>query len=294
MSGEPTLLIANPVAGLGRTGRLAPLLARALAARGLEVDLRLTAAGGAAADAVRSALRSGCRRVVVAGGDGTIGSVVGALAHTSVALGIIPTGMANAFAREMGVPLAWQGACDIAAAGCQRVIDAARVGPRHFVLMAGVGFDAQVVAGVNPAVKRWTGPVAYVLAGAACAPRLRPAQVRLQLDETEVNVPALMVVVANSAQYTYHWRLAPQARPDDGLLDIVVFTWRGALDPPAHVLGALVGRHVRRPGVMAFTTRRVRIECDPPLALQLDGDPAGMTPVEVEILPRALTVLAPR
>ncbi|HUT74688.1 MAG TPA: diacylglycerol kinase family protein [Armatimonadota bacterium] len=293
MPGAPALLIANPGAGRGRTRRLAPLLARALAARYLEVDLRFTRDGDDAAHIVRAAVAAGCDRVVVAGGDGTINSVVGALAHTPVALGVIPTGMANAFARELRIPRAWRRACDLAAGWRRRVIDVARAGDRHFALMAGIGFDAQVVARVNPAIKRWLGPAAFVLAGLGCMRRCQPARVCLRWDGGEFDRPAFVVAVANGAHYTYEWRLAPDARLDDGLLDVVVFGWHGWLDPAAHVVGALVGTHLRRPGVTALRTRRLRIECDPPLPLHLDGDAAGVSPVEVEILPEALTVLAP-
>lgn len=293
MSRASALMIVNPSAGLERTRRLGALLARCLKARGLDLELRMTSASDAAADAARAAVESGCERVIVVGGDGTVNSVVGALAYTRAVLGVIPTGMANAFARELGIPLAWQAACDIAVGRHQRVLDAARVGGRHFALMAGIGFDAEVVARLNPRLKRCMGPTAYVLAALGCAPRLRPARARLWWDEGELDCRILMIVVANTAHYTYQWRLAPRARADDGLLEVVIFGWRKTLDPLAHVAGALAGRHTRHRGVVVLRTRRLWVECEPPLPLQVDGDPAGVTPAVVEILPRALKVLAP-
>ena len=287
------LLVANPASGLGRTGRLAAAIARRLRARGLEVAVEITGTGGAAGRAAAQALASGCDRVIVAGGDGTVNSVLGALAHSPAALGVIPTGMANAFAREMGIPLAFGPACDVAAGDSDRTIDLARAGSRHFALMAGIGFDADVVAHVNPRLKRLTGPGAYIAAGLVRALSYRPAPIRLSWDDGALTATALMLVAANTAHYTYRWRIAPDARPDDGLLDIVVFRCRGALDPPAHVLGALTGLHQLHPGVVTLRTRRARVECDRPLPLQIDGDPAGAAPVEMEIVPRALRVLTP-
>jgi len=278
---------------LGRTQRLAAPLARALAARGLDVELTLTPARDAAARAVQAAIAGGCRRIIVAGGDGTINSVVGALAHAPAALGVIPTGMANAFARELGIPLAYGPACDIAAGCCQRTIDLARAGRRHFALMAGVGFDADVVSRVNPRLKRWAGPAAYVLAGLGRLLRFTSARVTLSWDEGEMVACALMVLAANTAHYTYTWRIATDARPDDGLLEVVVFRCRSVLDPPAHVASALMGCHRRHPGVVTLRTRRLRVECEPSLPVQIDGDVAGVTPVEMETLPRALRVLVP-
>ncbi|UCH34141.1 MAG: diacylglycerol kinase family lipid kinase [Armatimonadota bacterium] len=288
------LLVANSASGLGRTGRLASAIGAGLSARGVEAELALSGTPVSAGEAAAAAVARGCDRVVVAGGDGTINSVVGALAYTPTALGVVPTGMANAFARELGIPLTYDAACDIAAAGATRTVDLARAGDRHFALMAGVGFDADVVAHVSLRLKRLIGPGAYVLAGLAGLPRFRPRKLRLSWDEGEMVTRALMVVAANTAQYTYHWRIAPAARPDDGLLDVVVFGCRRALDPAAHAVGALTRRHMRHPGVVTWRTRRLRVECESPLPLQIDGDVAGVTPIEMEILPGALKVLAPR
>jgi diacylglycerol kinase (ATP) len=287
------LLIANPASGLGRTQRLASAIERRLARRGVDTDLALTPSDGAAAQAAASAVAAGCDRVIVAGGDGTVNSVLGALAYSSASLGIIPSGMANAFARELGIPLALDAACDIAAGDVVRTLDLARAGSRPFALMAGIGFDADVVSHVNLRLKRFTGPGAYVLAGLARAARFRPRRVRLIWDDGETATDALLVIAANAAHYTYRWRLAADARPDDGLLDVVVFRCRSVLDPPAYVIAALTGSHVYHPGLLTLRTRRLRVEADAALPVQLDGDLAGATPVEMEVLPGALTTLAP-
>jgi diacylglycerol kinase (ATP) len=291
--GKKTLLIANPTSGLGRTGRLADSLARRLGSRGLEVDLALTRSDLAAAHLASAAVARAYARVIVAGGDGTINSVVGGLANTPIACGVIPTGMANAFAREMDIPLSLDAACDVAAGSAVRVIDLARAGSRHFALMAGVGFDADVVAHVNPRLKRIFGPAAYVAAGLARIATYRPSPMTLAWDDGELSAPVLMLVAANTAQYTYKWRIALHARPDDGVLDVVAFTCRNALDVPAHVVGALTGRHGRHPSVVVFRTKRLRITCERVLPLQLDGDPAGAAPEEMEVVPGALRVIAP-
>jgi YegS/Rv2252/BmrU family lipid kinase len=287
------LLVANPGSGLGRTVRLAAAIARRLSARGLDVELALTPTCDAAARAAARAIAGGCDRVIVAGGDGTINSVLGALAHSPAALGVVPTGMANAFAREMGIPLAFDSACDVAADRHQRVLDLGRAGSRHFVLMAGIGFDADVVAHVSPRLKRLTGPGAYVAAGLARALRFRPTRVEVSFDHGRLTAAALLLVAANTAHYTYRWRIAPQARPDDGLLDVVIFHCRNALDAPAHVLGVLTGLHPRHPAVVTLRTRALRVRSERPLPLQIDGDAAGVAPVEMEIVPGALRVLAP-
>lgn len=287
------LLVANPTSGLGRTRRLADAVARRLSAGGLEVEIALTPTRDAACRAVAAHIAQGGERVIVAGGDGTISSVLGALAHAPAALGVIPTGMANAFARELDIPLAWGAACDLAAGERERRIDLGRAGETYFALMAGVGFDADVVAHVSPRLKRFTGPCAYVATGLARALTYRPAPLKVAWDDGELSARALMLVAANTARYTYRWSIATGARPDDGLLDVVLFCCRRALDAPVQVLGALTGRHARHPAVVTVRTRRLGIECARPLPLQIDGDPAGVAPQEMEIVPGALRVLAP-
>lgn len=291
--GTKTLLIANPRSGLGRTGRVAEALARRMVARGLEVDLAMTESDDAARHLAAAAVARAYDRLIVAGGDGTINSVVGSLANTPVALGVVPTGMANAFAREMGIPLSFGPACDVAAGSQVRVIDLAQAGGRHFALMAGVGFDADVVARVDLRVKRLLGPLAYVAAGLARIVTYRPATLTLTWDDGELAAPVLMLVAANTARYTYKWRIALHAQPDDGLLDVVAFTCRSPWDVPAHIVGALTGSHGRHPSVVIFRTRRLRIASDRPLPLQLDGDPAGLAPEDMAIVPSALRVIAP-
>jgi len=287
------LLIANPASGRGRTGRRAEDIARCLRERGLQVEFWLTSTADDACNAAARAIAGGCQRVIVAGGDGTINSVIGALAHSPAALGVIPTGMANAFAREMDIPLSWSAACDVAAGSQERTIDVGKAAGRYFALMAGVGFDADVVAHVHPWLKRATGPGAYVAAGIARLIRCRPWRLRLAWEQGELSVEALMLVAANTARYTYGWSIAPQARCDDGLLDVVVFGVRRAVDVPAHVVGVLTGRHGQHPAVVTLRAQRLRVECDRPLPLQIDGDLAGAAPVEIEAVPGALRVLAP-
>lgn len=293
MAGCCGVLIANPTAGRGRTQHLADALTARLAAAGLRLELRLTPDALAAQSAARAAVTAGADRVIVAGGDGTISSVIGALVNTPTALGIIPTGTANVLARELGIPRSWPAACDLAAGALRRTIDAGRAGDHPFVLMAGFGFDAEVVARLDPRLKRWFGPAAYVLAGVQYAAQAPPADFTLRGDAGEVTVPAAMVVVANAARYTYDWKLAPQARIDDGVLDVAVFGLRGGFDLGTHVVNVLASRPGAHPEVAFFRTRRLEVDCHPPVQMQSDGDVAGSTPLTVEVLPGALTVIAP-
>ena len=287
------LLLVNPSSGGGRGRRLAPRLRRLLTRPGLELQVAVTASAAEAAGAARGYLASGGNRVIAAGGDGTINSLLPALLDSPAALACIPTGTSNGLARELGLPLSIEEACRLAGEGQPRRIDIGLAGNRCFALMAGIGFDAEVVHRVTGRAKSRLGPWAYVFKGLEMLARREPSRFELQLADRTHHFGAWMVLVANAATYTYHWKLTPQARLDDGLLDICVFGDLGPLAALGQVVAALAGSHLRRPGVVCLRAHRAHVIADPPVAVQVDGDPAGFTPVQLDLRPRALAVVAP-
>lgn len=290
------LLVANPNAGgMGGSAGLARV-EQGLRAAGLEV--RLVAAGDVSQvrEALSQALHEepeGRVRVVVAGGDGTIHAALPALAGTRVPLAILPVGSVNVLARELGLPRRLEAAILVAREGRPRRIDLGLANGRPFALMAGIGFDAAVVHSVAAPVKRLIGSLAYVARGLRLLASYSPSRFVISADDRQVEARAWLAVVANAASYTYHWQLA-SARIDDGWLDLCLFRGHSVAQRTAQVLSALRGRHASHPGVDHLRARRFRFECDPPAPLQLDGDAAGGTPVEVSLLRGALTVLVPK
>lgn len=294
------LLIFNPVAG---SGRPAEELARIEAALGPLVSQRITTQGPGDAEAAARAAVGVFDAVLAAGGDGTINEVVNGLLAAnpadgpSLALGLVPLGTQNVFAHELGLP---RGNLDAVAAllrvGKTRAIDIGQAGTRRFALMAGFGFDAAVVAEVAKPVKELIGPAAYAFATLGALAKYRSTSLRLTLDGEEVLTEAFVVVVANAASYAYRQiKMAPFASLDDGWLDVCVFE-RPLLDKfgfATQILALLARRHLRDPRVRYYRARRIRIESDPPIMGQLDGDTFAPTPLDIEILPRALTVFVP-
>jgi len=290
------LLVANSRAGRTRGEAGVERLERRLRAVGVEVQRVPAATGGAVAEALREMLRGespGQTRVIVAGGDGSINAALPALAGSKFPLAILPVGSVNVLARELGLPRGLEAAIDVAVRGARREIDLGTANGKPFALMAGLGFDAAVVRSVAPAVKNLVGSFAYIARGLRLLADYAPSRFLIETESGKIHAEAWLAVVANASRYTYRWRLAPEARIDDGWLDLCLFESASRAQTGGHVLAALSGRHVDHPGVRHLRARELSFACEPPVCLQLDGDPAGETPVAIRIAPRALSVVVP-
>ncbi len=289
-------LVANPKAGRARGERSLATIARHLRAQGLEVVPVTPPGPDPIADALRAALSGespDSARVIAAGGDGTIHAVLPALAEAGIPLAIVPLGSVNVLARELAIPRAIEAACRVAAGGRLRQIDLGLANGRPFALMAGLGFDAEVVSSVAQEVKDAVGSFAYVAKGLEVLARYPPSRFRVTTESDVIEASAWLAVVSNANHYTYTWRLVPDARIDDGWLDLCLFETDSPARTAGQVLATLRGRHSSHPGVRQLRARSFTFDCQPQVAVQLDGDPAGETPVEITLAPKALTVVVP-
>jgi len=289
-------LVTNPRAGRVRGEADLARIQRRLAAAGFDVEPvpseERDGIAGRLAEMLRGA-RPEETRVVAAGGDGTIHLVLPALRGTSIPLAILPVGSVNVLARELGIPLSLGAAVEVAASGELRQVDLGLANGSPFALMAGLGFDAAVVHSVAQRVKNVIGSFAYVAKGVQLLARHTPSTFRVETDGEVFEAKAWLAVVANASRYTYRWRLSPQARIDDGWLDLCLFQASSPAEGLRQAAAVLAGRHASHPGVRHIRARSLKFACSPPVAVQLDGDPAGHSPVAIEVSPGALTVVAP-
>ena len=175
----------------------------------------------------RHAVRSGVDLVLASGGDGTITACVAGVAGTGIPLGLLPCGTGNLLARNLRLPLSLDEALTVALTGVDRLLDVGVANGRPFVVMAGIGFDAQLLAGASEQLKNRMGWAAYVL---SALPHLRERPVRVIL-RADGGPPqrrwANGVIVGNVGSLEANIRLLPDAVPDDGILDVAVLTaWR--------------------------------------------------------------------
>jgi diacylglycerol kinase (ATP) len=251
----------------------------------------------------RVALRAGAHAVLAYGGDGTVRAVASALTGSGVPLGLLPAGTGNLLARNLAVPFTdLDAALAVALTGLERAIDVGRAevdvsGEDHppraetFLVMAGLGFDAEVMASVEHRLKARVGWWAYVVAGTRRL-RGRQTKVLLRLDgEEPVRRRLRSVIVGNCGELTGGVRLMPEAKIDDGWLDVVVVAPRGVVGWLA-VTGAVLTRsRWGHPVVERFRCRRIEVTAEKPLHVQLDGDPAGLARVlRAAVDPGALVV----
>ena len=287
-------LIHNPAAGpRSRAADLATVRAL-LRTHGWALRMEATTGPAAATALAREAVERGDDVVIVAGGDGTINEVIQALAGTTVALGVLPVGTVNVWAREIGLPAHPVAAAKALADGTYRSVDLGRAGDRYFLLMAGTGFDGAVTGLVEPRLKRAMGRWAYVVTAARLALRYGGAAATLEMEGGTLRCRLLLAVVGNTRLYAGQFGLTASAVADDGLLDVVVFPGRWLWQVVPRLLAMLVRRAPVGPRALYYRTPRLRITADEPLPVQADGDYIGTTPMDFSVVPSALRVIVPR
>ena len=233
--------------------------------------------------------------VFACGGDGTVRACAAALAGTGVPLAVLPLGTGNLLARNLGLPMDLADALQVGIAGAERLIDVGVIGADKFVVMAGIGFDAAMLAGTNDKLKASVGPLAY-LASALGHLRDRPMRIALSVDDgPPVRRRAAAVLVGNLGRLQGGVELLPDARPDDGLLDVAVLSPRG-LFGWARLAGQVLLRRRRDTlGVARIRGRKVEVTTRRPHPCELDGDPtADASSLIVSVDPGALVVRVPR
>lgn len=289
------LMIVNAQAGPGLWPGAQPAAERLIAA-GWQVDLVQTDYAGHATELARTAVRRGYHLVVGCGGDGTLSEIVQALAGSTIALGIIPTGTANVLAREVGIPLDPARAAEVLLTGQVRSIDIGRADERAFVLMAGIGLDADVIREVQgvprPPHRLLKAPLLFL--GAVRRFFSHPGVLmHITMDGLEARGRMMMVVVSNVRGYGGLLQIANEASLEDALLDVVLFHHVPLPARIANFISLLLHRHKQQPGVTYHRAERVHIWTPQPVAVQADGDLIGTTPMTFWSEPRALRVVLP-
>ncbi|MEE8369540.1 MAG: diacylglycerol kinase family protein [Dehalococcoidia bacterium] len=247
----------------------------------------------ATAMAARAA-EQGVPLIFVCGGDGTVSEAANGLAGSETALATIRGGTSNIWAREAGIPRRPVEAVRACVQGERRQVDLGRAGDRYFLLMAGFGLDGLITRNVSLSLKRRLGTTAYALTAVREAWRYRGAPLSLRLDGETHKANVLLLVAGNTRNYAGVTEVTPEARIDDGLLDVCIYEGRGRADIVMHTLRTLLRRHRRSSRVRYARVRRLELAYEEPLPLQLDGEAIVDSPTEVTVAPAALWVTVPR
>lgn len=292
-AGLRVVLLFNPESGRGRAkeAMLYRVLPRLVSA-GMKVEARPTEGPGHATRIASEAAREGIERILAWGGDGTLNEAMRGLTGTETALGVLPGGTVNVFAREVGIPLSIEAAADAFVSGEVRRIPVGVASDRPFLLMTGVGIDAEVVRRLKTGFKHALGAAAFWIDGFHMLATHRLPALRIRSEGLEVEGSGL--VAGNIRRYGPRYRITPEARLEEPLLHVVVFRGRKRRDYLRYLAGVVAGMHLRFGDVVSFKTHALTVEADTGVPYQIDGEYAGETPIELGVRDRALSVVLPR
>jgi YegS/Rv2252/BmrU family lipid kinase len=308
-----TVLIVNPESKRGLLGRRWPDLAATIRRAYGPFEEARTRSAGDATELAREALRSGARRVIAMGGDGTINEVAGGFfadgepVAPEAALGVLPFGTGGDFRKTIGMPKELEPACEILARGNTRTLDAGVISfldpargraERIFINIASFGISGVVDELVNQGSKRLGGRLSFLIATARASLRYKNQRVRLVFDDDEedpVDMLIHTVAVANGQYFGGGMKIAPDADPGDGQFDVVALGDMSTRDMMLSGHRVYAGSHLGLDKVSCRRARKVRAEpLDPdPVRLDVDGETPGILPATFEILPASLNVIVP-
>jgi YegS/Rv2252/BmrU family lipid kinase len=287
-------VVFNPATGGGEGDERKRDTLEALEGAGVEVLWLETTPEEPGQGLTAKAVAEGVDLVMAQGGDGTVMACVTGLAGTEVPLAVLPGGTGNLLATNFDVPSDLEGAVEVALDGDRVRLDVAAMDGDRFVVMGGIGFDAAMLRDADPRLKERLGAVAYVLSGVKHL-RRRATRFRLRLDDLALERTAQGVLIGNLGRLQGGLPVMPDARPDDGLLDVAVLQTRTVLDWLVLAVRVLTRRRRKDPQLEVFQARRVEIRCDRPQPVERDGDPAGERDhLVVEVVPHALTLCVPK
>jgi diacylglycerol kinase (ATP) len=325
------VVIGNPVAGGGARGKISKAFS-ILKAFDRNAELKFTAKKGDAESFAREASASPDTLVIAAGGDGTYNEVANGLLHSDTPLAILPVGTTSVLARELGIPLNTEKALEVALHGRIEKVHLGKISwipssltfdkeimesiqtTRHFLLMAGIGYDGSAVYGVNEMLKKYSGKMAYILSGFSSIINYHPGPLmvnaeigdqedieggrfRIQRDYCSLNRDSLRltgytVIVSKAACYGGDMKITPDASLTSPYLYVFVGHKKGRLDLIRHLAAIISGRTLDLKDISYFRTEKISIEGNS--HIQLDGDYAGTTPAKIDIVRNALNLVVPK
>lgn len=290
-------VVANPEAGRGKGARLIPRVDALLDSLGLDYRLHVSETPEDPERLSRQAAREGAEIVAALGGDGHAGACANGIVGTGASLALIPAGTGNDFARHLGLdrkdPL---GAARLLVSPVTRSIDLGHVDTaeraRYYLNVAGAGFDSEVNAHANR-VRMLSGTPKYIYSTFVTLARYTAGRFEVRVDGEDHSLPAMMIAVANATSYGGGMLVCPDARVDDGALDVCVIGKVSKWDFVRTFPKVFKGRHVDHPAVRMLRGEKVEISGDRPFLVYADGELVGSLPATFTVLPQSIRVVVP-
>ena len=294
------LVIINPVSGLQDPDDTERILHKRAQEVGAELDIRRTQGEGDALKWAEGAEEEGFDLVLVSGGDGTVVEAITGLIHSdsTIPLAQLPTGTASLIALALGISRNHKKALDIVFSKESKTVNM-DVGylpkeDRYFALIVGAGYDAHIMEDSPRSLKRRLGFIAYVLVGIKELFSLRNTNITLELDGEVKEVQAHTAMVVNIGRIdSANITLGPDIWHHDGTLDVMVVASTGLRDILRLTWRVMTRNFSNYRDLRFYKANKVRISAETPLPTQIDGDPLGKTPLEVEVVPNGVLMLVP-
>lgn len=286
-------IVHNPRSGfIKHPVLIRKMVEKTLAAAPFHYDYFETQYKGHAHEMALAAEGEGYDAVVAVGGDGTANEVATALLHKNMVMGLVPIGSGNGLARGLGIPVSVRRATRLLLEGRVRAIDAGAIAHRHFFVTSGLGFDALIGKLFDDRSLR--GPLPYFYIGVREFFFYHPEVFTLQFDDKTLKIPALLVTLANTPQWGNSIIVAPNAQPDDGLLDLCIIHRIGFFSALYHLPKLFTGKLDKIRQYERYQTKAVKITRQTSGPFHVDGEPDEASQVvEATVLPLALRIIVP-
>ncbi|HLP73070.1 MAG TPA: diacylglycerol kinase family protein [Bacteroidales bacterium] len=300
------LVIVNPNAGKCRGRKDWPVISQLLEKENISHTVAFTAKKGDAIHIALNAVKSGCRRIITVGGDGTLNEVVNGLflndvcETTDICLGLIPVGTGNDWGRMFGIPLDYAGATRIIKENRTMLHDVGKIiyhegkqeRTRYFINIAGLGFESVVVRRTNRMKERgYGGKLIYFYNLLATLFSYRNTPATLSIDNQKITSDIFSVNIGNGRYCGGGMRQTPDALPDDGLLDITVINSMGKFEIISNLAILYNGKILEHPKIDGYRCRKLQVNSVKLLDVECDGESLGNTPAIFTVLPAAVNII---
>ena len=283
-------MIVNPVSGAGYASAVGEKAAALLEKLQVAFTLRITEAVGHATELARQAAARGDETVISVGGDGTVNEVAAGLIGTQTALGIVPAGNGNDFAKALGIPKGWEDALHYLLENAPRPVDTGMANDRFFINICGTGFDVMVLENMLKAKERLHGKLPYLYGIFVTMLRFKSPHMRIETVEgLKIDEPCAHFSIANGQYFGSGIRIMPRSSVDDGIFDIMVIDkvsrFRILLSLPALLKGTIINKPIAH----HYRTRECTLYA-PNMHLNLDGEIVDVSEVKFTCHPESLLV----
>lgn len=290
-------LIFDPISGGGIGSQYIDDVVKKLKTNKVDLDLHTTKDVRDAKEVTEEIKEDEFDVIAVMGGDGTINEVINGLLPSKIPIVIIPSGVANLFANEVGIPINPLKACEAIYKGNLYEVDIGRIDDSYFLSLASIGFDSYVLKSTPPSLKRKYGKLAYIYTGLKTVFSYKSTPIYVEFKDGDIikKKKCYFMVIGNVSIYgSPYVKMTPKASVTDGLLDVCLFKKENFINYFRYFLGAIFRIHTQFPDVEYFQTEKLYVESRKPIMVETDGDVWGELPITFSIINKGLKILLPK